>query len=402
MARRRQVLATAALGLGGGAVGYSQRRRLRRLPEHRELGRVRAIPLPETPEAFAVPADHLEASRTRLDSLIGTARELGLSAEPNESPSIAPAVRARDVALDADSSVRTLSFLRVGRRRAAQTIEWYRYESGDRSASAAERDVREFQTRLDRTALAYTLAPDGLLVGDLHAAERAVDAARGSLRAARRRVIGRSRPTTNGHVEAARAHLELATALAGDGDGPSRKAQLRERADRLQTAIADRTSEAPPHVDVEYVRARSSRGFDPNGLLGGPAADASEATPASAVAVRLRDLALARVVAESGANVAREVSDFSLGVADVDAAKRDAAEALGQASSPGADEPLRRLCYAFAASTAERGDEYLADAAESVNGRAGAWLGAQQNAYLSYRAAAETARLLPALPTPLD
>jgi len=401
MARRRQVLATAALGLGGGAVGYSQRRRLRRLPEHRGLGRVRATSLPETPEAFAVPEGHLEASRTRLDSLIGTARELGLSADPNESR-IAPAVRARDVALDADSPVRTLSFLRIGRERAAQTIEWYRYESGDRSASAAERDVREFQTRLDRTALGYTLAPDGPLVGALHAAERAVDAARDSLRVARRRVIGRSRPTTNGHVEAARAHLELASALSGDGDGPSRKAQLRERADRLQTAIADRTTEAPTHVDVELVRARSSPGFDPNGLLGGPAADVSEATPASAVAVRLRDLALARVVAESGANVAREVSDFSLDVADVDAAKRDAVEAIGQPSLPGADEPLRRLCYAFAVSTAECGDEYLANAAESVNSRAGAWLGAQQNAYLSYRAAAETARLLPSLPTPLD
>lgn len=234
--RRGLLAAIASLGLGGGAVGYTQRRRLRRFPDTYALRRIRSKALPEKPDPFTIPNNHLETSLTRLDELIETARKLGISEEQHGDPTIAPALRYHKRALEADFSIEAASALRSGRRHTAAAIEAHQYHADEWSQADAKAEADTFATRLKETSLEYTLTPGSRLIATLHAAERAMERARNLHNRTWRSLVDDAWGT-GGRIEAAHAHLDFVTAVVANGDGESREAELRTLADRLDAEI---------------------------------------------------------------------------------------------------------------------------------------------------------------------
>lgn len=394
--RRELLTAAAALGLGGSAVGYTQRRRLRRLPAIYDLHRIRLKPLPAEPEPVVVPASYLEASRTRLEELIATVRDFGVSESPDGYWTLDHVLRHRDGARNTDSSMEAAEELGAGRRAAVALIERHQYQAGAWSRADARATIATFETQFAETSLDYTLTPGSRLVAILHAAEEARENARYNYSNADE-MVRKGSPFTNGHIESAYADLDLATALVADGSGESRKAALRRLAERLGTEIDDALAAAEVDHDPEDILSPPITAR-PAGLLGGSAAETLNefpSQPASAAAIRFRDRVLATVVVEYGDKIADVNQEFTIDVSDIEQAKEDVLEAIDAIPDAYSTDPLGRLFHAFAIRAAESADRRVTYVLENANSKSLWWKVAQSRGYLGYRIAAEAARAVP-------
>lgn len=399
--RRGFLTAIASLGLGGGAVGYTQRRRLRRFPDIYTLRRIRSKALPENPDPFIIPDSHLEASLTRLDELIETARKLGISEEQRDDPTIAPALRYRERALEANLSTEAESALRSGRRHTAAAIEAHQYHADEWSQADAKAEADAFATRLKETSLEYTLTPGSRLIATLHAAERAMERARNLHNRTWKGLVDDAWGT-GGRIEAAHAHLDFVTAVVTDGDGESREAKLRTLANRLDAEIAESLTDADVHLGPKEISRMAIIQGGPAGLLQGSASqkiDVFPFQPASAVAIQFRNRVLATVAIEYGDDltVERLTHEGMIAVSDIKQAKKDAIEAIEAIPEDRSSDPLGRLFHAYAVWVAEQADRDVNVVLRDANSKAHSWKHSQERAYIAYRTAAEVAQAVPAI-----
>ena len=402
---RRAVLtgagAAAVVGLGG----YHQRRRLRRFPAWADLRSIPRIPVPDVDDAVVVTDAHLERATSLLETRLASFEERDADGDELVHTHENWIDRAREdrdeaIGLDSDASNaerrRALRGIHNSTREVATVVARIDHDRGELTEAEADERAADVLERVEAADLAYTGEPVTEATIQLAEAEAALgDATRVAEDLADER-DPQDRLELAERVETSLLDVEEFSASV---DGPDVEDRLE---DRYRT-LADRADELVDDVDFSH------DGTDhPSAASDFELSRLSRRQPDDddPPAIALRDAAYVYAVSHSLEDLSTfpatirgpdySVEDRGFEVSDVEAAKRDAAEAIDEAADAHGGDPLARRLLGAAVSAVEGGDRTIENVRRNVNrAEDGFWAAQQQEALVDYRVAAEIARRVP-------
>lgn len=395
MAPSRRALLAAAGGIGAAGVGgYLQRRRLVRLPAWTALRPIPRIAVPDVDASPVVTDTHLDRATslldTRLDAFDG--RDVD-ELDRTHADWIDRARENRDEAADAGGEGSNADRLELLERLHQSTslvgtvIARVDDDRGELTEGGVDDRVEEVRETLADVDVAYT--GDAVTAATIQLAE-----AESALADARRiadDLDGREpldRLELLGRVETNALDAEEFSAST---DGPSREQRLEERG----RTLAERTDAVLEDVEFEYDGADA-----PNAAADVRTTVLSRRRPDGDLPARfVRDGAYVYAIARSLESLTelptaltdrdRFTDRRGFEVADIEAAKRDAVDAIAAGNDTDGDDPLARFLLGRAIARVEGGDRKIENLRGNVNRiEDGFWAAEKQEALVDYRVAA--------------